>query len=50
METNATPVSIIVRGLYKQWNGMLEWWNEIFKVLYHCLHPNKYNYSLLDFH
>jgi len=42
METNVTPVSIIVRGVNKQWNG------KFLKVLYHCLHPNKYNYSLLN--
>ena len=43
-------------GVYKQWNGILEWWNtgmveywnggmEFFKVQYHFLHPNKYNSS-----
>ena len=21
----------MLRGVYKQWNGLLEWWNEIFK-------------------
>ena len=36
------------QGVYKQWNGILEWWNtgmEFFKVQYHFLHPNKYNSS-----
>ena len=32
------------KGVYKQWNGLLEWWNtgmDFFKVQYHFLNPNK---------
>ena len=45
----------LTKGVYKQWNGLLEWttgmveyWNgemEFFKGQYQFLHPNKYNPS-----
>ena len=38
-------VPAYLMGVYKQWNGLLEWWNtgmvewDFFKVQYHFLHP-----------